>query len=220
MLMVTVFGSIGWFVLLIATGVVMAVSRRTVLPNRSAEIELNPASSFWLFAVVLLLGGFALLPVAQLEQKHAWHSQQMLRNDQIKDAVEYIAKQPRDAFPPHWDPPPKTAYGEHEPSVVSVLAEIRNAGGPAWLKDLYLEKLLTEHNGISMAVSSAEEGDPTVLVELLTYLRGKAQGSEWDFALAWNLQNKKLPPDVREKVDEFLKEWKNHFPRPAQGELP
>jgi hypothetical protein len=153
------------------------------------------------------VAGGSLLLLAQQEQRHRWNVEQLLRSGQLRDAVAYVKSQSRESFPPHWDPPPRIAYGEDQPSPVEVYAAIKKSGGPDWFRKTYLEKTLT-HHVISEAIAMAENGDASPLFDILDYLQIESREDEFTWQLRDSLERngEKLPPDVRQRIASFVGE--------------
>jgi hypothetical protein len=203
----TFYGVIAWVV--IGVGLLIYFARRpqAAAPGTASSIPSRVGASLWAFAIVLLIGGVALLPYGQPAQAHRWQAERLLRSGQIEEGIGYMAETPRSAFPPHWDPPPRTSYGEDSPDVFSVLAAIERIEHPAWLQDAYVEKLMT-YGGVERAIQNAENGDPKTLLQMLDFVE-RDEFFRSDSSIGWQLaaaaQNVKLEPSLRERLRNLSK---------------
>jgi len=91
------------------------------------------AASVAVWAPILLL--------TQPEQQLRRRVERALRDGNLEQGLSLLAAHPRDAFPPHWDPPPRIGYGEARPSVFDVLQAAQRIQAPHWILALYLPKL-------------------------------------------------------------------------------
>jgi hypothetical protein len=157
---------------------------------------------------MLLVIGVVILPVGQPEQAKRWQAESLLRSGHVADGVKYMATTPRSEFPPLWDPPPRTSYGEEEPSIDEVVAEINKLDAPPWLRDVYTEKLLSSHSGLHSATYEAQTGNPQPLNTMLDFLERQPPPTEGQ-NLYWELLDvsKKSTTDagLRERIQKFLK---------------
>jgi hypothetical protein len=210
-MMLWFFGGIAWFALLIAGAVLSGYRHKHKSHEHTKPLTETAASSIgWspiALAVLSIAAGGLLLSFAQSEQKHRWRAEQLLRAGQLSEAVAYVESRSRESFPPHWDPPPRTAYGEDQPRAADVYTAIKEAGGPDWFRKRYLEKLLTQHV-ISEAVTLAEYGDPSLLFDIFDYLQFESRADEFEWHLRDNLERsgEQLTPEVRQRIAEFLGE--------------
>jgi hypothetical protein len=209
-LLVWFWGSIAWFILLIAAGI---ASFGNKLPWQVGELpkpfESATTWTMWGFAILLIVAGLGLLPLAQPEQARRWQAEHLLHSGQIDAAIEYMAATPRDKFPPHWDPPPRTSYGSDEPPLAEVAAELnRRADIPAWVRDVYLEKTMTARSAWWDAIENAAKGKTEKLDSLLAFLeRTRAPISGRDDAYHWlesAIRNEKLDGALRERTRRLL----------------
>jgi hypothetical protein len=207
--MVWFFGGIGWLVLLVAAIVAITESRRWQVNESSSDSRAaRVGSSFWALGALLVLAGIGFLPVAQAEQQRRWQADRLLRSGQVVEAVGYISNQGRAAFPPHWDPAPRTAYGEDVPKMTTVIEALRGADAPAWLYEMYLEKQLSRYYGISEAVETAATDNGMLLLDLVAFLEAHPPGGEFKYAVENQLSdaaaNMELDSAVRERVQQYL----------------
>jgi hypothetical protein len=94
-------------------------------------------------AVASLVVWVPVLPLTQPQQQLRRQVERDLRGGRIRQAVELMSAHQRGDFPPHWDPPPRLAYGQYRPQPLEVL-EVASTSGSDWVRELYLEKLQTD----------------------------------------------------------------------------
>ncbi len=112
-------GSIAAFVLLLLWVTTFLDKRRwtwqiaaTTVPLRQLVILALMASAWWCL----------WLPVTQPEQQLRGQVERALRADDFARGLSVLASHPPEAFPPHWDPPPRIGYtGEAKPEPGDVL---------------------------------------------------------------------------------------------------
>jgi radical SAM superfamily enzyme YgiQ (UPF0313 family) len=94
----------------------------------------------WSIAGASLVVGLVLLPSAQHEQRNRWRVEQALLNGRISEALETMSALTPNDFPPHWDPPPRIAYGETKPDMNIVMHVLATEGAAGWVLAMFLEK--------------------------------------------------------------------------------
>jgi hypothetical protein len=141
-ILISVVGMLSWPVwlgLTISSGIVARMNRA------HSPLLLNPARyvapSAWSLALVALLLGIAVLPVTQPAQQLRASVEHDLRQGEIHRALATMSQHPRDAFPPHWDPPPRIGYRETQPPLVDVLEALSEVKASPWISEVYSEKL-------------------------------------------------------------------------------
>lgn len=203
---VWVVGIIAWIVLAIGTAVLTLKSKRTLAERLETGVS-RVGWSLWAFGVLLLAVGFVIVPLGLPEQRNRWNAERLLYEGDLASAVRYIAERPREAFPPHWDPPPRTAYGESKPEIIRLLAALRAGGAPEWLYQTYIEKLLSRYDGLSEAIAAAQDGDDEMLSEMLTIFQREPPRGEFRYRLleqlGEGLKSGTLPSEVARRVREF-----------------
>jgi hypothetical protein len=164
--------------------------------------------SLWLLALVLLLVGFRILRAGQPEQAKRWHATYLLRSGHVAEGIKYMAATPRGEFPPQWDPPPRTSYGENNPPIDEVLSELSQIETPEWLRDVYAEKLLSSYSGLNGAISAAIDGKPDRLNAVLDFLERSPSSAIGHF-MYWELtevtKNEKVDAALRARIKSLLK---------------
>lgn len=139
--MVGIWGTLSWPLWLIAT-----ITSAAMLFRRATASPLAPETTHrvrggaWALAIVALLLGLAMLPLTQPAQQLRTSVEHDLRHGEIQRAVMTLSQHPREAFPPHWDPPPRIAYRETEPPLIDVLEVLGEVEASPWVSELYAEK--------------------------------------------------------------------------------
>jgi hypothetical protein len=96
-------------------------------------------------AIASLLVWLPILPITQPEQQRRYQVETALREGRAADGVAHLAAYPREAFPPHWSPPPTHmsmfTYVKDSKLILTVLEESTRTELPDWARDLYLRRL-------------------------------------------------------------------------------
>jgi hypothetical protein len=163
-------------------------------------------SLFSLTAVALAVGGI-LMWFGQPEQSNRWQVESLLRNGKTDEAAAYVASHERSDFPPHWNPPPRPAYGEREPRVVPILRSINRASGPSWFREIYLGKLFASYQDRADVIAAAKAGDAELLLQQLEYASAmnRTPTIDWRFADQLQESSDEFSPEVKERVERYLK---------------
>lgn len=83
----------------------------------------------------------APLPLTQPAQSLRYHTEAALKRGDIERGIAMMSEHGLEAYPPHWDPPPRRLYGETSPNVLDVLEYLLDdAQADAWIVDRYAEK--------------------------------------------------------------------------------
>jgi len=99
------------------------------LPSAGRSLDVLALASVVVWAFVL--------PFTQPEQQLRYRVEQNLTQGRIAEALaEMSAHEPTD-FPPHWDPPPRLAYGQKVPPLLDVLEEIERRPPADWVAELF-----------------------------------------------------------------------------------
>jgi hypothetical protein len=138
--LVGLWGILTWLVWL--TGTLLATTRvwswrPDVGDSTSGSTISRP---LWALAVLSLVVWLPILPLTQPEQQLRRQVERDLRAGRTRQAVETMSAHAPDDFPPHWDPPPRLAYGQANPPPLEVL-EAAGVYGSDWVRQLYLEKV-------------------------------------------------------------------------------
>ena len=95
----------------------------------------------------LVAVGFAIMLTAcvltQPEQSRRHRVESLLADGYPDQVVEIMSQVQLSDFPPHWDPPPRINWGGDRHQIFKVLgAALSRPDPPAWVVDLYADKLL------------------------------------------------------------------------------
>lgn len=136
-------GGVTWPVWLIVSGFVAAGGKRDWEPLELSESTPSVVSKLlWGLVAASLLVWVFVLPYTQPPLQLARQVNSDLKEGHIEDAIRKISALDRESFPTHWDPLPRPGYGDNSPPLYSVLKEINEGQAAAWVKDLYLKKLV------------------------------------------------------------------------------
>lgn len=150
-------------------------SWQPVEASRLRRASVRPA--LWGVAGLALLVGLAAMPWTQPEQQHRRMAEDLLRDGRVPEAVAFLSRFDQGDLPPHWDPPPRAAYGDQQPDLAEVLLAMERSGGrPAWLRAIYLDKLRWTLEDSWLLWD--ESGDPQRKVRLLELLEILPEGPQ------------------------------------------
>jgi hypothetical protein len=199
------FGGITWIVLLVPAGWVV-LSRKPNWDSSAAAKSSGVDWSFRWFAVAALVASGGLMTVTQDEQRNRFEVEQLFRGGDIRAAVEQMSQLTRNDFPPHWDPPPRRGFGEGQPQSDKVLLEVDRIDGPAWLRNIYMEKVETSlDDSISRAVDFGNDGEARALGVLSNYYRNERKDAEVENQLRSILAtDDALSAGVRDRIADAL----------------
>ncbi len=93
-----------------------------------------------LLTVLLLVAWIPIMFKTQPEQQRRHAFESALAAGDFDKAMEDIRGVSRDAFPPHWDPPPRPGFDQEEPHPLRVLAPAFEKHAPLWMIELYVDK--------------------------------------------------------------------------------
>lgn len=101
--------------------------------------RVHPA--LWCLAALSVLAWIPLAQEPQREQRLRRNVELQFAEGQIEAAVQLMSAHSPSDFPPHWDAPPRAAYGQRKPLVTDVLLAARRNDATDWVSALYLRKL-------------------------------------------------------------------------------
>lgn len=138
------FGTITWPVWAIGTITAAFHARRPVSSFWwTGDTGARVSKSAWGFAAAALVVGIGVLPFTQPAQQLRRSVERDLRSGNVGAAINTMTRAGRDAFPPHWDPPPRIGYGESIPPLIDVLEALPSAQASPWVVEAYREKFLS-----------------------------------------------------------------------------
>jgi hypothetical protein len=127
-------------------------------------------------AILSIVVWVPFLPSTQSEQRLRWQAEKLLQAGSYNELSELTHQHEEHDFPPHWDPPPRIAYGEKKPELVSTCIAIQNANCAEWFWKRYLEKL--ENNGWSLGgYVQKTQLDEKSLLDLVALIRAHRDAS-------------------------------------------
>jgi hypothetical protein len=203
------FGTMSWLILAIAAAFAVFGRHSWFVGVLPKPVEAVAGKSLWAFAILLIVVGAILLPLAQPEQARRWQAEHLLKTGQLDEVVQFMSNTPRGEFPPQWDPPPRTGYGYQRPSAEDVMAELDKQDSPAWLRDAYVEKVLATYSGFNDSVKAAEKGETKRLEAILAYLeRSRGGRSNFPDGFGYELnqvaKEKKVDAALAERIEKLL----------------
>lgn len=96
--------------------------------------------SLWGLATCSVIVWVVVLPLTQPEQNLKWRVERDLKAGRLHEAIALMSAHEGRDFPPHWDPPPRTGYGERRPSIEKVMKAITATETKPWVRDIFVEK--------------------------------------------------------------------------------
>ncbi len=98
--------------------------------------------SLIMFSVAAMLFWLAPLPFTQPAQSLRYRTESALFASRIDEGVQLMLDHAPEAYPPHWDPPPRRLYGETGPDVLAVMQHLIDRGAEdEWVATRYEDKL-------------------------------------------------------------------------------
>jgi hypothetical protein len=138
---VMVLGSCTWLVWLIGTlWVATRREGRWNWSNGPSSAGNGIASSLWILASFSVVCWVPALYYTQPEQQLSKRVDQLLRSNQIVEAMSVMSAHSKQDFPPLWEPPPRITYGEDHPDIVDIAAMLAESETTPWVRQLFLEK--------------------------------------------------------------------------------
>jgi hypothetical protein len=135
------FGGVTWPIWLIAAMVILGLPKRDWVPTEFATHSTRRVSKpLWVLAVCSLIVWTAVLPFSQPPQQLRRSVETDLLEARVDRAVQTMSSAGRDAFPPHWDPPPWPGYGHNVPPLNRVLEVVSADEVAGWVRSVYLAK--------------------------------------------------------------------------------
>lgn len=139
-------GTVSWPLWLIGAIVVAVRGRRRLSKQEPRREPLEGerrrvTMSLWALAAMSVLVWMAILPLTQPEQVNRGRVERMLLGGHVDEALAYMSAREREAFPPHWDPPPRFGYGQRVPALVPLLIAAQQPHVAPWVRELFYEKL-------------------------------------------------------------------------------
>jgi hypothetical protein len=212
-----------WFVWFLGTMITLQGQRSWQYALAEARPVGAVNRSLWILGVCAIAVWLPLLPRTQPEQRLRHAVETDFSQRRIADAVGKMSAHRPDDFPPHWDPPPHVAYAEEgQLPLLDVLEVAIDPAVPAWIQDLYADKLENQ-----MRDWSWFENHRADLGQLLTVLKRMPRGREVLLTNAESLHETKNhwpsqhPEDTDFALDaDALLDWAGYKPPRPPGDRP
>jgi hypothetical protein len=155
--------------------IVMAFRAKPKSATWPASTARSVSGGLWALAALAVGVWPLVLPYTQPRQRNARHADELLQSGQIAPALEFMSRHVPDDFPPHWDPPPRIAYGDDFTHLLRVVEETAATDCAGWVRDLYTQKY-TRQFGAGLATPRWMADD--LLVRHVALLRQSPLGPE------------------------------------------
>lgn len=139
-------GILGLFILVPAALLVL-LGPRSGWRSELAATARRPRGPLLYVAIASLVVWVGILPLTQPEQQRRHAVERELYAGRIASAIQMMSAHPRDAFPPHWDPPPRIGYPREEPPLLDVMEVLVDGRGSEWVRAAYVDKFERAHLG-------------------------------------------------------------------------
>lgn len=119
-------------------------------PWQPLPIGADPTPARWStigFACLCIVVATAPLPWTQPEQNRRHEATLLFAQGRFPDTLMFMSRFQADEFPPHWDPPPRPAYGERVPPLIDLLEMTADADIAPWVRRIYADKFIASHAG-------------------------------------------------------------------------
>lgn len=96
----------------------------------------------------------------QPEQQRRWQAEKLIGASDFEGLAQLSQNNDVERFPPHWDPPPRTGYGELDPQAHEVLSGLIENNAAPWLTDRFAakaEEQISRRGWMIAPVMSAED---------------------------------------------------------------
>ena len=177
---------------------------------REFEGQNQPASkAAWMTAIVAL--GFLLpfLPWTQHEQWLRWRAEKLLLTGAIDELSQLTREHPEKDLPPHWDPPPRTGYGEIKPDLIPTILNIHASGPATWFWQLYLNKLERYRFPFYFASNRLDDSNLAVFIEIFDELNiSPWQAESIDQSIEQSLQDESISQERQDLLKAMQKRCK------------
>jgi len=166
-------------------------------PKKRASISWGT----WAVIAASLLFWIPVLPQTQAEQRLRWESERLIRAENYEGFVQLANAHPEEAFPPHWDPPPRIGYGESEPPVFTVTVEMNQNKAPRWIQALYedkIERLAFSHQHFWAELDEYSDDELEEFVAMIERLdNAQAIASNYESFVSYSLNEQGLSDQRR-----------------------
>lgn len=182
--------------------------------NSSAASSQRSVQLWWLAAVALIIWA-PLLAVTQGEQMRRRRVERDLTQGRVAEGLAYMSAHQRSAFPPHWDPPPRTGYSESKPEMLDVLEALADHPQAAWVRQTFFEKFaarLGEYESLTNEVRGNQLARVAKIMKKLPAAATLLSSRETTQIEETLKSNKSLTPEERANLQLIVEA--------ARGEMP
>lgn len=162
----------------------------------------------WVLAAASLLVWLPVLPWTQGEQVLRWRAERALKAGRIGEGLDLMSAHPQSDFPPQWEPPPRTGYGENSPDLFEVTDAVLDRGSAPWVLECYTDKF-RRYLGEQYSFYYQESKRGPRLAHLVRILQRLPEGPElaarYADGVKQRLDDKQLPPDDRDNLTALVK---------------
>ncbi len=172
---------------------------RTNVENTSPRVQ---STLLWV-AIGCIVFWFPFLIWTQPEQRLRWQAESMIGKGNYKGLATLSRESDASEFPPHWDPPPRTGYGELDPKAHRVLYGLLAFDSGNWLTEAFARK--TEEQLGRRGWMIYEEMSNDDLRNLLFSAKKLENGKDITWALLRSFNEEDDMPIERKEILEEIK---------------
>lgn len=175
----------------------------------SGEERTAVARHLWGLGFAAIAMWLPFLPHTQREQQLRRQVERDLKGGRIAEALMLMSAHEPDDFPPHWDPPPRVAYGESTPNIQDINKHLNDVSVAPWVRDVFVGKLANSLHG--RHTSAWVELAPEELEERLQLLEHHPDRVKLVREISEELQvldfnSDRLPRETLIRIHKLLKE--------------
>lgn len=146
-------------------GALIAIGSRHMRWQAQFENREPHAPASWplkSLAVACVLVWIFVLPSTQPEQHLRWDAERMLNQGQIASALTMMSAHAPSEFPPYWDSPPQSLYGEDHPPLLDVMKTLVECRPAPWVRQHFIAKFARQYLEDRLAYHGGERSWPRV----------------------------------------------------------
>ena len=149
---------------------------RETVEDDKPENSTGVAPGVWWVSGAALLVWIPLCLCTQPEQALRYQTEKLIHQQNFESVAQLTNKNPESRFPPHWDPPPRPAWGEYEPPVVDTIFGLVKSNAAPWFVAHYQRKLRYELGQFGFRIRIREYSDDQLekLIWLVSHLEDNA----------------------------------------------
>lgn len=111
----------------------------------------------WCLAILSIGIWLPILPLTQAEQRLRYRAESLLVNEQFDAFASLTHSVEQHDFPPHWDMPPRPAWGQRRPNLLRLFPYVIQNDVPQWVRTAVANKLLAEVDAFKFQLRGFEE---------------------------------------------------------------